>query len=347
MSFTPLQLTHKVAQRYELDIIDCDLAIVNGIRRTILTDIPNLGFQGEDDPTITIHKNTTPLHNEFMSHRISLIPIHFSEEEVENFQEDEYIFECSLKNNSPNMVPLTTRHLTGKRNNQPLTEKELHRLFPLHPITNDPVLITRLRQGEELSFTAKVIKSTAGQHAAFSPVSLCTLYYNPVENSQHTGLEKERDYQKNNYGDPSSIHFLIESECGLTPKYLITKALEILLQKVDNLYSYLPNVKAADIPNTLELTIPNENDTIGNLLQSLLFNKYIREQNKILNKYTVTFVGYLAPHPLEKIVTLKMTLQNEALTPSQEEYVQALQEGLRYVEAELKNTYNAWLNSQA
>lgn len=347
MSFTALQLTHKAAQRYEFDIVDIDLAIVNGIRRTILTNIPNLGFQGEDDPTITIHKNTTPLHNEFMSHRISLIPIHFSEEEVDNFQEDEYIFECALKNNSSAMLSLTTRHITGKRNDQPLTEKELQRLFPLHPITNNPVLITRLRQGEELSFTAKVIKSTAGNHAAFSPVSLCTLYYTPVENSQKTGLEKERDYQKNNYGDPSHIRFLLETECALTPQYLVTKAIEILLQKVDNLYSQLPNVKASDNPNTLELTIINENDTLGNILQSLLFNKYVREKHKILNKYTVPFVGYVAPHPLEKVVTLKMTLQNEALTPTQEEFLQALQEGVRYVEAELKTVYNAWLNSQA
>ena len=341
MSFTPLQIINKAANRYEFHIKDVDLAIVNGIRRIILSDIPNLGFRGEEDATITIHKNTTPLHNEFMMHRISLIPLHFSEEAVEAFIEDEYIFECSMKNTSPTMLPITTRHLTGKRNNQPLTEKELHYIFPTHPLTQDPILITRLRQGEELSFTAKVVRSTAAEHASFSPVSLCTFYFTPKE-SDKIGLEKERDYHKNNYNDPTQMQFLIEPECALTPKYLVTKALEILLEKL-NAPTY---IKLSDTtPNTYEVTIPNENDTLGNLLQSLLFNKYIREKNKILNnKYTVTYVGYYTPHPLEKTVVLKMTLETE-ITP--EEFQAAFQEGVRYVEAELKNTYNAWLNSQA
>lgn len=341
MSFTRLQLTHKAAQRYEFDIENVDLSIVNGLRRTILSDIPTLGLRGEENPTITIHKNTTPLHNEFLSHRISLIRIHFSEEATEAFTDDEYTFECSLKNNSPTPLPVTTRHLTGKRNNIPLTEKELHNLFPLHPITQDPILITRLRQGEELAFTATVVKSTSAEHASFSPVSLCTFFNLPLEASQKTGLDKERDYYKNEFGEPSKMRFLLEAETALTPQYLVTKAFEILLQKVDHLYQITStHIKPTDTPNTFEVTIPNETDTLGNILQSLLFNKYIRQ------KTDVSYVGYFAPHPLEKTIVLKMSIQREP-TPTLEDFQALFQEGLRYVEAELKNTYTTWLNSQA
>lgn len=356
MSFTPIQLTSKAANRYEFDIENVDLSIVNGIRRTILSDIPNLGFRGESNPhahsdedsnpTVTIHKNTTPLHNEFMMHRISLIPIHFSEEAVESFTEDEYIFECDVKNTTANTIPITTHHFTGKRNNLPLTEKELHQLFPVNSITKEPILITRLRQGEELAFTAKVVKSTASEHAAFSPVSLCTFFYTPKE-SVKMGLERERDYFKNDYGDPSHIRFLLEPECALTPKYLVTKALEIMLQKIDVLYQHPEYIKASSIANTFEITIPNETDTIGNIIQSLLFNKYIREKNKVLNnKYDVSYVGYYMPHPLEKTVVVKITLQHETFEATQEEYVQVMQEGLKFIEAEVRNVYMAWLNSQ-
>ena len=44
--------------------------IVNGIRRTLLTDIDTVAFNPED---IIISKNTGSLHNEFIKHRISLI----------------------------------------------------------------------------------------------------------------------------------------------------------------------------------------------------------------------------------------------------------------------------------
>ena len=56
-----------------------DLSIVNGIRRVILTEIEVVGFYGEDEPSVEIHKNTGPLHNEFMKHRIGLIPINVNE----------------------------------------------------------------------------------------------------------------------------------------------------------------------------------------------------------------------------------------------------------------------------
>jgi DNA-directed RNA polymerase II subunit RPB3 len=66
------------------DIFNMDLSIANGIRRVILTEIPTVGFYGEDEPTIEIIKNTGPLHNEFMKHRIGLIPISVSEDITDN-----------------------------------------------------------------------------------------------------------------------------------------------------------------------------------------------------------------------------------------------------------------------
>ena len=45
-----------------------NVSIVNGIRRTLLSTIPTVGFRTEiDDSNIIIEKNTTSLHNEFSS----------------------------------------------------------------------------------------------------------------------------------------------------------------------------------------------------------------------------------------------------------------------------------------
>ena len=55
-----------------------DKSIINSIRRTILSDIPTIGFRYVDKNEINslkIIKNTTALHNEFIMHRLSLIPL--------------------------------------------------------------------------------------------------------------------------------------------------------------------------------------------------------------------------------------------------------------------------------
>ena len=61
-------------------ITNISVALANSIRRTILSGIPSVAFDdtwldNKDDISIDIINNTTGLHNEFLSHRLSLIPI--------------------------------------------------------------------------------------------------------------------------------------------------------------------------------------------------------------------------------------------------------------------------------
>jgi len=343
--FKNSQITNTICQRYEFEIENLDLAIVNGIRRVILSEIPVLGFKGEDDVSIVIHKNNGPLHNEFMIHRIGMVPIHFSEEATESFTEGEYEFSCDVKNNNYDILNITTRDFTGKRNNVSFTEKELALLFPECSVTKQPVLITRLRQGEELSFTAKVIKSTAKDHAGFSPVSLCSFYYMP-DLSKITPtmsiLEKERTYLKNTFGEASTVRFMIESELNLSSKYLVAKALEILIQKIDTLSTKMTLELNSTISNTIDITIQDEDDTLGNIIQSLLYNKYIREKTLAVNKYPISYVGYYAPHPLDKTIVVRMTVQSDN-TMSLDDFEPIFQESIRYIEQILKQVYDDWI----
>lgn len=346
--FKNLSVTNKAAQRYEFDIENIDLAIINGIRRIILSDIPILGFRGEENPTITIFKNNGPLHNEFLIHRIGMIPIHFTEEATEGFTENEYEFECHVVNKDVAIQNITTHHMTGTRNKVPLSDKEIKALFPINSITEAPIVITRLRQGEELHFKATVVKSTAKEHAGFSPVSLCSFYYNedPVQTKElKTILEKERAYLKNDYGDPSSIHFMIESECKLSPKYLVSKALEILIQKLETVDTKMTLELHPTMQNTCDIKITQEDDTLGNIIQSLLFNKYIREKIAILNnKYTVSYVGYYAPHPLDKVIVLRITFQSDdSIQSDRNEFELFIKEAFQYVIQEVKQLYDIWL----
>ena len=65
--------------------------IINGIRRTLLTNIDTVAFNPED---IIINTNNSALHNEFMKHRISLMPLYI---EPKNYNKD-LLFVLKVKN---------------------------------------------------------------------------------------------------------------------------------------------------------------------------------------------------------------------------------------------------------
>jgi len=209
------QEIHKIANRYSFEIHNMDLAIVNSMRRVIMAEIPMLGFMGEDDISIKIEKNNGPLHNEFMTHRIGMIPIHFTEEELEGFIENEWEFSMDIKNTNPATQNITTHDFKGKHNGVDLVERDIKRLFPVNSVTKKPILLTRLRQGEELAFKAMVVKKNAKDHASFSAVSLCAFFYvqDSVKNKDVKDiLQKERNYFKNEYGEATILQFSIEPE---------------------------------------------------------------------------------------------------------------------------------------
>tara|TARA_B100001094_G_C18134495_1_gene774224 strand:- start:96 stop:1301 length:1206 start_codon:yes stop_codon:yes gene_type:complete len=54
-------------------------SVINSLRRTLLSSIPSVGFRTEMKKTdIKIIKNTSPLHNEYLLHRISMIPLYIN-----------------------------------------------------------------------------------------------------------------------------------------------------------------------------------------------------------------------------------------------------------------------------
>tara|TARA_B110000483_G_scaffold233686_1_gene302754 strand:- start:1883 stop:2224 length:342 start_codon:yes stop_codon:yes gene_type:complete len=84
-----------------------DVSLVNSIRRTILSDIPNVAFyfnaKNTDQETadILIDTNDSPLHNEFMAQRLSMVPIHVPAEDIktwDDWNDEEYKFIIDVEN---------------------------------------------------------------------------------------------------------------------------------------------------------------------------------------------------------------------------------------------------------
>ena len=63
-----------------VNIENINLGLANAIRRSILSEIPIIGFNDNWNNekhlrNIVIEKNNTVVHNEFLAHRLSMIPI--------------------------------------------------------------------------------------------------------------------------------------------------------------------------------------------------------------------------------------------------------------------------------
>ena len=73
-------------------------SIMNSIRRTLLSEIPCIAFRVEEgtQKDIIMEVNNTSLHNEFLLHRISMVPIYLDPETYEK----QYLFYLNVKHDS-------------------------------------------------------------------------------------------------------------------------------------------------------------------------------------------------------------------------------------------------------
>jgi DNA-directed RNA polymerase subunit L len=350
------------------EINNIDLAIINGIRRVILTDIPIAGIIGEklenDDPSVDIVINNGALHNEIIIHRIGLIPICLKEEEIDDYKDNSIHIELNVKNTTNKTLDVLTSDITATRNSVNIDKKELADIFPANKISGNHILITRLRTGEHLHFKAKVVKRTGRDNASFNPVSLSNFSYiqDPKEADKKTSLlDKERSYYKNKYGDAVRFKFDIESiNHNIGPKYLVSKSLDIIINKLEVLRRELNNTDASaasaasaatkvkiqqfqDIAGTYEFIIEDEDDTLGNIIQSHIHNHFIRENNKYKDKISCTYIGYICPHPLKSLMILRISLENAGGASDAKIFSTFLDDNCAIIAEELSKIKNDWM----
>lgn len=344
------------SDKHSFELHDVDVAVINGIRRTILTDIQIPGIMGgEDESTVQIIKNTGPLHNEIISHRIGLLPICLSEDEVEDYPDESIELELNVMNQGNVMKNVTTADIKGKRLNKELTKKDLDKMFPVNAVTKSHILITRLRNTEQLHFKAKVVKKTARFNSGFSPVSLSNFFYvqDPaLAKKKDNLLDKERSYYTNKYGEANVVQFEIEPVNKLLgPKYLVNKAIEVIIDKLNTLISNIISEglgsngvllhQFQELKSTYEFVIDNEDDTLGNIIQSHVHNKYVREEKPALDGVHCSYIGYICPHPLKTDLIIRITLEDQV---NPVVFVKFLEANCRSIIDELSNMKKEWNN---
>jgi DNA-directed RNA polymerase subunit L len=139
---------------------------------------------------VRIFANTGALHNEFMAHRLSMIPLCFDADEIYDLESAEkgkeetaqLRFVLDKRNTGREPLHVTTRDFViYARDGTVLDDADRERILPADPVTGDHVLITTLRphpsnpkEGEHLHVECRPVIGVARDHAAWCPVSMCT-----------------------------------------------------------------------------------------------------------------------------------------------------------------------------
>jgi DNA-directed RNA polymerase subunit L len=224
---------------------------------------------------------------------------------------------------------VTSKDIVVKKDGK-TDDKLRERMFPKNAITGDYILITKLppSANKETKLDAVMIakRGTAESSACWSAVSLST-FYNDIDEvknkkkmddyvekykdtlskdtaiARYNTLDYQRAFKRNEYLEPNAFVFKIEPECLLSVPSIVHNALNILSNKIRTLMMFDDEKISIDSSDEVyNITINEETHTIGNLLQALLYNIHVRE-NKSKD---ISFVGYFVPHPLDKIVVLKV-----------------------------------------
>ena len=214
----------------KFEITDINISTLNAIRRILISQNKSFRFRTEpyEKNDVNIITNDTSLNNQIICHRIGMIPIHIQDND---FKIDDYEFEIDVSNDSnfPKTVTSKDFKVLQISSNKNLSEKEVEKIFPKDPITNDYITITKLKpsyniinykldsykeellntKGKKFKFhiKAKAVLSQGEENSRFSPVTSISYSYKVDEEK---AKKAKTEYIKNTIIDMK--------EKNLTPK---------------------------------------------------------------------------------------------------------------------------------
>lgn len=184
----------------DFDLSNVDLALANSLRRTILAEIPIVAID-----TVEVEANTSVLADEYIAHRLGLIPLNsYRCEDMltkTDCECDDYCDMCSV------IITLHAR-CTGDQvmkvyaRDLVVSEGRPNESIGLPVIQDSEGLgsvICKLRKGQELRMKCIARKGMAKEHAKWSPVSAVGFEYDPHNKLHHLDYWFEEDAEKEWY----------------------------------------------------------------------------------------------------------------------------------------------------
>ncbi|KUF73367.1 DNA-directed RNA polymerases II [Phytophthora nicotianae] len=171
--------------RFELS--ETDASVANAIRRVMISEVPTLAID-----LVSIEINTSVMTDEFLAHRLGMIPLNF-DGGLENFrQRFVYSQDCDCDENCPNCSVEFTLDVIADSGVLSVTSEALKSSDPyIRPVnfsseeelnnTQDTgVIIAKLGPGQRLRLSAIAKLGIGKEHAKWSPVAVATYMYDPI-----------------------------------------------------------------------------------------------------------------------------------------------------------------------
>jgi DNA-directed RNA polymerase alpha subunit len=326
-------------------IANVDVSYVNAIRRTILSDIPIVCFKTMpyEENKANITANTTRLNNEILKQRLSCIPICIDNLEETPFKN--YLLEIDVENKTDTTLFVTTKDFKIKdtSTNAYLEDTVVKKIFPpfippngsgehyidfvkLRPRISDEI------PGEKIKLTCEFSVSTARDDGMFNVTGTCGYGCTPDRDKMAEQLEIRKQKWKDEgkteaeikfeaanwnlleglrYIKKDSFDFVIQSVGIFENDKIIIKACDVLLRKLLNLKTSIAQDELEIQPsnNTMEncydITLVNEDYTIGNILNYNLYSSFYTEL-KMLD-----YVGFKKLHPHDTDSIVRMAIKDK------------------------------------
>jgi len=182
-----------------------DLSILNSLRRICIAEIPTLAFD-----KININKNDSVLHNEFLQHRLELVPL--ISHNIANLQD--------IRNEKKNCKKCTIDYklkIKCDKDVRPVYSNDNKNVIYDNSVTQieDKILIVTLTKGQEIDCDFIARKGISKEHTKWQAVSITSCY--------------EMD------NDTDEIVFDIETMKTLKPENIVITAINILIQKLKDI----------------------------------------------------------------------------------------------------------------
>mmetsp|Transcript_18151 Transcript_18151/g.39084 ORF Transcript_18151/g.39084 Transcript_18151/m.39084 type:complete len:304 (-) Transcript_18151:474-1385(-) len=186
----------------EFYLSNTDVSVANAIRRVIIAEVPTIAID-----LVEITGNTTVLSDEFLAHRLGLIPLvsDFASQMKRPFEvTDEHdlsdiVFTLDVKCTSDNTIYVTSDDL--------ILDPNYPEVKPVNYRDGNekPIVIVKMRKGQELRLKAIARKGIGKDHAKWIPVATASFQYMPDIHINESAMTEMTEQEKEEWckSDPS------------------------------------------------------------------------------------------------------------------------------------------------
>jgi len=269
------------------------LTFVNGMRRTLLSDLPTVVVRD-----IQILDNTTQMPHEMLRHRLELLPINVLHTDSSIIRE--CVIELRLLPQPEDTVVTTDDFvIESGREGVLMRDRDL----------DTPLLFLRVRKGESVHVKAKLSVEKGSQ--------VCTASMSFHVDPARAKIAKEKyveeggdprvfdsfyiqkSYSIDDVGRPNWINLNVESVGVLPPKDLMMLAVSEFRKGVDSwLTNALENITREKEANVYHVKMDQGGHTVGALLQEIMYHSK-----------DVSFVSYDIPHAMKPTMVLRFVTE--------------------------------------